>query len=74
MKKDLNAQALEAWSELAYLNCRTDLEVNNLLEAICLLRGTAYHGDDIVLTISNLTNSAKRRFIKAAAKIDRGGK
>ena len=67
--QDLNRQALEAWEEPAFRNCKSDLEVNDLLERISAEVRASYHPEDIYLTICNLPNSAKRRFIRLAAEI-----
>ncbi len=61
--------AMEAWAELAFLNGRTDAKVNDLLEEIAGEKYIEDEDDPIYLTIRNLTNAERRRFLEGCDAI-----
>lgn len=72
MSKDLREQALEAWSELAFRNAKTDGQVNDLLEDIA---GEKYltsdeSDDPIWETICSLTDEEIEIFMTGCKEID----
>ena len=64
-------RAIEAWAELAFMNGRTDAAVNDLLEEIAGSKYLTSEQDDdpIWHTITNLTNSERRRFLAGCDRI-----
>ena len=69
--KPTTENALNAWEELAYLNGRTDSAVNDLLEEIAGDKYLTFEEDDdpIYMTIHNLTNAERRRFLEGCKEI-----
>lgn len=65
------ANAMEAWSELAMKNDRTDAAVNNLLEEIAGSKYLTGEQDDdpIYHTIENLTDMERRVFLDGCEEI-----
>lgn len=68
-KNDLNNQAMDIWCEKVELGCSQDFAVNDLLEQIAKEAKSSYDPGDIWISICNLTNSQKRRFIREASQI-----
>ena len=68
-KKNLNNLAMDIWCEKIELGCSQDFTVNDLLEQIVKEAKSSYDPRDIWISICNLTNSQKRRFIREASKI-----
>lgn len=73
MGKDLKEQAIEAWSELAFRNAKTDSQVNDLLEYVA---GNKYltsddSEDPIWDTICRLNDGELELFMIGCNEIDK---
>lgn len=60
----LTEKIMDIWERCAFSNGHNDRLINDLLEDCVITLGEVYMGNDIYLTVYQMTNSHKRTLLK----------